>query len=394
MKVFIPARRIKQVRQITKSSDVVVLILLREPETMQSDSLEFERPSMRNLDTWARPIGRHSRLSYRYQTILTQPQKIDILAGILDPVIFIYPLAMLVASELANRIDSNASGIRGFSDKAFGGDDDFVSYSFEFEATLYVYAFEMLRAAARSTLDEIKYTSFRPGSTRLETPELMSMTVEYERLVERCNGCLQKIHTIETRSINHRSVKQMQKANQQSDSVKRLSILAFIFLPFSLTSSFFGMHTIELNPVSMSVVVATMIGALVAICLLWAISVPVAGALSAFQRNLDGLRFNARMLWTFSSISPMGTFWLLVYGLSHDPELFSPLMRELGIRGVLRLGEEWEQPDIGTSRQSVPLSRFWQKRAESIAEITGFRGWQRETMRQRHIRKKKENKKR
>ena len=82
-------------------------------------------------------------------------------------------------------------------------------------------------------------------------------------------------------------------------------------------------------------------------------------------------------------ITPVGAFWLFLYGLTHDPDLFAPLVKQLGIWVVLSLHEEWEEPEIINSRQTMPLSRFWEKKMISIASITNHRGWHETTFWQR-----------
>ena len=60
-------------------------------------------------------------------------------------------------------------------------------------------------------------------------------------------------------------------------------------------------------------------------------------------------------------ITPVGAFWLSLYGLTHDPEVFAPLVKQLGIWVVLGLHQDWEEPEIITSRRTMPLSGFWGK---------------------------------
>ena len=364
-----------------------MLVLLRASKQCQSNASEFERPSIYD-PPGQRRIARHRDLYLRFQAILETWSRQEIDSANEAPLEFIYPLAHLMATEEAYQLHHEFS-FEDFATKAFGGGSDWIQYDFAFKASVFRYALNMHIAAIKATLESLKYrcgelpgSNWKPVTQSNKVPALI---YDYESLLETGSRLLNELDGIETRSINHRSVKSSQMSIEQSESLSRLTILAFFFIPLSFATSIFGMNVEELGSgtVKMQIVILTAACILAVVAVCWLISASISRALHALRMNLDGIRFRTRVLKDFSAISPQGAFWLFVFGLTHDPFTFTSLVRELGIWVVLGLGKQWDAPVIGTEEQTVKLSRFWQRRAEEIVSITRRRGWQRVKFRMR-----------
>jgi len=301
----------------------------------------------------------------------------------MEPIEFIYPLAHLIAAEEAYRLHAESS-LKEFSEKAFRGGGDWIRYSFEFQASVHRYALKMHFKAIITTLKSLEhpYGDF-PWSNQesvLRSKKGSAVLRDYNSLLETASSLLDDLNSIETRSISHRSVIQSQNSIEQSDSLSRLTTLAFFFVPLSFATSIFGMNVKELGSgtVKMQIVVKTMAWIFAFVMVAQLLSGPISKTLYALRTNSDGIRFRARVLKAFAAISPLGAFWLLLFGLTHNPDTFTVLVRELGIWGVLGLGDEWDKPSIGQDAQQLKLSRFWQNKAQGIASITGRKGWQKD----------------
>jgi hypothetical protein len=343
--------------------------------------LETERPSAIHSPTATRRLAAQKTLCERYQSILELWDTPKIQVAIDAPMEFVFPLARLIASEMSFR-QYEESSIEKFRSKAFhdhGG--DYIQYSFEFEASLHEFSLKLQRDGLEETVQSLKY--FNLETLSMSNPvtimRMRDIQLEFQILLDLAGKQLAEFYLVESRSINHRSVLETQKSIDQSDSVGRLTTLAFLFIPFSFITSFFGMNIEEFGTgatVKLKVFIYAALATSFFVVLLWASSGFVAETVRQLRRNLDGLRFRTRTLKRFFWISPVGTMWLFIYGLSHDPELFAPFLVQLGIWSVLGLGNDWEAPEIGTDRQTIPLSNFWQKRADAIAKTTGKMGWE------------------
>ena len=196
---------------------------------------------------------------------------------------------------------------------------------------------------------------------------------------------MQQFYSIESRSVAHRGVVDSLTILEQSESIGRITTLAFTFIPLSFVTSVFGMDVKEFGsgPVSLKTVVKSGIVTTSLAVLLWVVAGLAYRTLHTIRRNAEGVGFRWRVLHDFAFVSPTDAFWLLWYGITHDPEIFTPLVKELGIWAVLGLGQEWERPTINTADQLITLPGFWQARANAIADITKVPGWQRRSYLQR-----------
>lgn len=334
-----------------------------------------------------RPIGSEQNLARRFIAILKSWDASKVEEANHSPLSFAYALAELLCAERMPRLRETGPLDR-FRSEAFRGDRDFLRYSFEFEANLWDFALKMHRDSLERTLQSLR--NFQLDATDGGSPDILvslykAVILDYETGLKIANDNLQAFYTIESRGISHRATVDALGVAEQSESVGQLTFLAFLFIPLSFVASLFGMNLQTLNSGSASIksFITASIGTMITVVALLFVAPLLSRFAHALRRNLDGLRFRRRVLRKMAIITPIGAFWLFLYGLTHDPELFAPLVKELGIWVVLGLHEDWEEPEIITSRRTMPLSTFWEKRIIPIAEITKHRGWHETTFWQR-----------
>lgn len=305
-----------------------------------------------------------------------------------SPLSFAYALAELLCAERIPWLREEGGALEDFRSEAFGGGRDFIRYSFAFEANLTEDALLMHRDSLAKTLQNL--SNFQLDTTDASLPGTLAsqrkaVIGDYETILKLANDNLQAFHTLESRAISHRATVDALGVAEKSESVGQLTFLAFLFIPLSFVASLFGMNLHILNSGSASVrsFAKASIGTMMTVVILLFVGPLLSRITHALRRNLDGLRFRRRELRRMAIITPVGVFWLFLYGLTHDPKLFAPLIKELGIWVVLGLGQDWEEPEITTSRRTMPLSKFWEKKIIPIADITKYRGWHETTFWQR-----------
>ena len=303
-----------------------------------------------------------------------------------SPMEFLHPLCQLIALDISQHMQVATGKWR---------DDDVIrrlaipeaafmlkNLDYDFGASLYRYSSEMDIQSVRKTLDTLR----SPSSKRLlrtqsvlasqRWPDLLH---DYEHMLEEAKQNLDEFEAYEMRCINRFGLMASTKAVQQSETIGRLSILAFVFIPLSFITSFFGMNLVEFGTGSIRIWVFIVSAAVLVLTVFtaWAISGWVGGFVGQLQENFYGLRIRLSVLRKFAEISPFHSVLLACYALSHSPRGFQFFILNLGIWGVLGLGQDWAEPDFGPERQrQMRLSAFWISKGLEIVKITERRGWQ------------------
>lgn len=295
---------------------------------------------------------------------------------------YIYILVQLFSQEVMHRLCENEVGIEDWSLKANSKGSDYVKYQFPFEAWTWDSFLTKERAGLSRSLSNLMcfhHPAIQEEQTSNTVEALRAAALlDLNVLLARYDDLLERFNAVESKSISRRGDFAAQGAADQAEGVQRLTTLAFFFIPLSFVASLFGMNIEELGSGDGNihkVVIASLITLLV-VTAVWWISGYVSATLRTIRKNFDGLRFRWRVIKDFARISPVGSFWIMVYSMTHSPDESAMLVRELGIWVVLGLAKSWEAPQIGTASQLVPLSPFWQARANSIARVTAAPGWE------------------
>ena len=113
--------------------------------------------------------------------------------------------------------------------------------------------------------------SIAPQSTSQEGLTLLH--VDFEELLDRAENigsfCVESMSLV----MNRAMLKESRKAVERADDQKRLTVLAYLFLPLSLVSSIFGMNVTQLGTGSAEIWLAVVIAIPVAI-LAWVLTSP------------------------------------------------------------------------------------------------------------------------
>ena len=299
---------------------------------------------------------------------------------------FTHPLYQLIALEIKQHMQTSSADWR---------DDEVISLlevpeaafklkdlDYDFRASICRKSFEMDIHSLSTTLDALRSPSAKRllGTQSLVAsrrwPDLLH---DYEHLLEEAKQNSDQFEAYEIRCINRFGLMASTKSVQQSESIGRLSTLAFVFIPLSFITSFFGMNLVEFGTGNIRIWVFNVSAAALVLTMLitWAISSWVGSFVDKLRDNFYGLRIRLKVLRKFAKISPFHSVLLACYALIHAPRQFQAYLLCLGIWGVLGLGRDWDEPDFGPERQfQMRLSAFWISRGLEMVEFTSQRGWQ------------------
>ena len=253
---------------------------------------------------------------------------------------------------------------------------------YDFRAALYRQSFEMDIQALKQTIGALRSprTSKYPEMQEaLASQKWLDLLHDYGDLLEQAQQNSEGFEAYETRCMNRFSLMASTQSVHQSESIGRLTILAFVFIPLSFVTSFFGMNIVEFGTGSIRIwVFIVSASALVLVMfMVWAISGWVAGIIGKLKENIYGLRIRFSVLRKFAVISPGHSLLLACFALSHSPRTFQNYLVYLGIWGVLGMGRDWDRPVFGSNKQCrLGLSDFWVRKGLEIVELTSHKGWQ------------------
>ncbi|KAM7186056.1 hypothetical protein V8F33_012047 [Rhypophila sp. PSN 637] len=390
-----------------------ILILLRSSSRgCDSSAFELEQLSYRHDPNNASSsrLSLSSDISERYIACLQREtfhtgHMVDVraAAAFRTPLDLIHPLCQLIALEIKDHMYRSSLGWKR---------DDIISLldvpeaatrlrslDYNFRASLYRLSMDMDLTALRESIAAITFPPDNNSYSHhlLPDPGMVSeMTTNTGGIWQCLRHDLQSLQSeavrtrdefeaYEARCLNRFNLAAAIESLEQSRSIGRLTILAFIFIPLSLMTSFFGMNIAEFGTgdIHIWVFVASTLSLLATTTVAWMLSGWIGGYFASLSSNFYGLRIRAKTLRTLASISPSAAFWLACFAISHPPRMFQNYLLDVGVWAVLGLGKEWDRPrflddeDELEKRWQGTLSPFWRRRAMEIVEMTKMRGWQR-----------------
>lgn len=188
---------------------------------------------------------------------------------------------------------------------------------------------------------------------------------------------------ISTDKLHDEQLNEAIKSKSAAISVGRLSKLAFVFIPLSLTTSFFGMNLVELGTGH-----ARLWEVLVTAVLVLFISVaPISGHIWVKVRpyilcNPQHLRFTMHLAW----FSPSVAFWFAMFCLFHSVET-NRRFCDQGITWYLANGKKSRDEPYnrisndrlwylnGTYGEGMQYVSFWRSRANFVLDFIQAPGW-------------------
>ena len=176
---------------------------------------------------------------------------------------------------------------------------------YDFRASLYRKSFEIDIQSLSNTLDALRSPSARRllGTQSVVAsrrwPDLLH---DYEHMLKEAKRNSDQFEAYEMRCMNRLGLMASTKSVQQSQSIGRLSTLAFVFIPLSFITSFFGMNLVEFGTGNIRIWVFIVSAAVLVLTMLitWAISSWVGSLVDELQDNFYGLRIRLKVLRRFA----------------------------------------------------------------------------------------------
>lgn len=207
---------------------------------------------------------------------------------------------------------------------------------------------------------------------------MMVLVDDFQALLTEARNLKDYIRDLTNPHVSLFALKESKQSIRLADSVRRLSILAFIFLPLSFSSSLFGMNVRELSNTPLRAFVATAVTMTIVSILLWR----AFGAVSRSTLSRRVLLLWIRTLWRFAHRSPWHAVALAFFVIFHNPDDATEVLRDLGFINVLIVGADNNGPASmrgnrfsSVQRDKSLLALLWQKIVRSAAKFTDREGW-------------------
>ena len=148
----------------------------------------------------------------------------------------------------------------------------FISLSTMSEKTL-----EELTSSIESTsiyVDRVLFnlTSFLQCHTEAKTASMRLVLQDFHSLERLCKKLQRRAQVLMSRRVAALALEESRKSIEQSDSVRRLALLAYALSPFGLVAALFSMNVVEVQDASMASYFAWAVGISAISLLLWLFS--------------------------------------------------------------------------------------------------------------------------
>ncbi len=222
-------------------------------------------------------------------------------------------------------------------------------------------------------------TSYTRSHPHFETPAMTLALNELQVLRSKTEALQTRGQTLMNRLIGTLALEESRRSIQQSISTKRLSQLAYIFLPLNLSTSIFGMNVIELQNTQLRMFYGTAGIALISSLILWL----CLGWFSRpeFTNNVIGIWKAIFILFKFTSQAPAHAVILNSYALCHSIASTRLLLMHLGLWDIIW----YEKPPANLSFFELSLeviihrtnrwSRFWYARVSRVEDFIKTSEW-------------------
>ena len=209
-----------------------------------------------------------------------------------------------------------------------------------------------------------------------KTPAMLHALQDLESLQSIIDGLQKRASALMTRLVSILALKESRKSIEQSTSTKRLTQLAYIFLPLSLSTSAFGMNTVELQHTQLWVFFAAT-GVLLLISLvLWLLFSWVSKP--DIQNNLKGIGIAAIILLKFFYVAPSHGVAMIFFALSHSTIKTRLVLIQLGVWERIWNGETPKSTGLDLPRLlsgETAWARFWFRRISEVESFTAIPQW-------------------
>ncbi|KAF3392840.1 hypothetical protein F1880_008881, partial [Penicillium rolfsii] len=137
-----------------------------------------------------------------------------------------------------------------------------------------------------------------PPKTSLDSQRWCDILHGYEDPLEKAMQNSYAFEAYEARCMNRFGLIASIKSASKAESVGRISILAFIFVPLSFITSFFGMNIVEFGSgsVSLWIFIASATVLMFVVLVVWSLSSWIAGLTSDLRENVYGFKLRLGVL--------------------------------------------------------------------------------------------------
>ena len=280
------------------------------------------------------------------------------------PVEYIYPYARL-------------------STMGYSRDLDLVRSEVNFERSTYEdWEIEHLkenRTLSRSIISEL--TASHRSLSRHSDPSSNSwraLQIDYDEILAQARQFEEDLKDHMTTYVGIMTLKESKKSIQLADSVRRITQLAFIFVPLTFVTSIFGMNLEGFGNGNIKTWVFLVVASAMTVTV-FALLIMSRHFRKWYRSHLKSLR----VILALSKYLPREAFWFSIFCLYHRPKTQGQLLGGLGLYyRLLSNGDDWFPPTAFRTvtdnrlQLNVKLSPFWFKKAEVVWKFFLENGWE------------------
>jgi len=233
---------------------------------------------------------------------------------------------------------------------------------------------ELSYSISRANFINLKnYTKVYPTA---RTPAMLTALQDLESLHSTIEDHQKRTHILTNRLVSTLALKESRRSIEQSTSTKHLTQLAYIFLPLSLSTSAFGMNTVELQNTQLWVFFATAGISLLISLVLWLVFGWVSRPDNT--KNLIGIGKAAIILLKFSWVAPFYGMTLILFALCHSTISTRLVLIHLGVWERFWDGETPKRTGLSLPRllgKETGWARFWYRKISEVESFTATPRW-------------------
>ncbi|KAI9875290.1 MAG: hypothetical protein M1830_008655 [Pleopsidium flavum] len=210
----------------------------------------------------------------------------------------------------------------------------------------------------------------------VRTPAMATVLKDLEMLQSKSEALQRRGQVLMNRLVSTLALKESRRSIEQSTSTKRLSQLAYIFLPLSLSTSVFGMNVIELQNTQLRVFFGTAVITLATSLILWLFL----GWLSRPEvvNNVAGIGKAAIILFKFFWLAPSHATMLILFAFCHSTVHTRLVLIHIGLWDIIWNEEAPKPAGFSLSLmigQRTHWSRFWYQKITAVESFAKTSGW-------------------
>lgn len=356
----------------------IVLILLSESARHQQPAhsphtVLFERPSCRDSTLCERKVGEMPLLHFQLRQMLRTSTTARIQGISRAPLSVVIPFLELYNAERLVMIQKEVRPLAEFAMRKFARLEDY-----EFETSIYHGALWAHQQSFTNTLRSLKtFTNLAPEQGWDE--QLSTRIEDLNELLKMTNDGLAVVNQVMLQWSTNRSLRDSHDSVKYADSVGIITVLAFIYIPLSFITSFFGMN-LEIfgsGNVDLWLFFVTIVILSIITLAIWLVSGWISRWFRTLSSRFDGFWRHRRLWKPLAMVAPVKAFWMFGFMLSHPPDYYELALVYLGFKNLDRSDGPWEPPRYADEQTILHerLTPFWTRKLQDITTITAVSGW-------------------